>query len=538
MEKIITPQKISKISLDCMFFEIILTIKNNKFRARSSSMAQIVNIKNPRPEAMSQYSYENAIQRLIPKIEAALVGTNKKLGSITQDENGKIIYSVENIIYQNQLTSCQSNNYLNIIISAFTETLKNINFSLINTDNDPNLLNVLSNNSIQVAQSSQPVFSETKKNTSFKEIVIEWLQSLLERTKKSYMDDDYLSPNTLESYNRNLWDYLFPYLEKHPEYNDISVFSENNVDEILNMTTCRDTQRVLLLSLKLIFEYAKEQSYITINPISNKKLKKKKIIKKDENEYDFIEEEQRSIWINCMIKEINSQDFKNTDAPLAFLFALLHGTRPEETCGARWMDFNFIENDFYVQNAYKRIGIYDELTMKRIGWKKENGPLKTPESYRHLSIDLLIKDLLLKHKKKQKVEYKEKGLSWSEKEYVFHNSTGTPFTPDILSKNFTKFVRRNNLPHIVKYGLRHSFASHCRNLGMSPEVLARLMGHTEYETTQKYYIHISSKQKKDELRKVQQQDMQKYLCEENQSLTHLQNNITQYNKQIENLQSA
>ncbi len=61
------------------------------------------------------------------------------------------------------------------------------------------------------------------------------------------------------------------------------------------------------------------------------------------------------------------------------------------------------------------------------------------------------------------------------------------------------------------------------------------MGHTEYETTQKYYIHISSKQKKDQLQKVQNQDLQIYLSNENKDLTHLQNNVTKYNKNISNL---
>lgn len=58
------------------------------------------------------------------------------------------------------------------------------------------------------------------------------------------------------------------------------------------------------------------------------------------------------------------------------------------------------------------------------------------------------------------------------------------------------------------------------------EVLAPLMGHTEYETTQKYYIHVSSKQKKDELHKIQQKDIQNYLGKENKNLIHLQNNIS------------
>lgn len=176
--------------------------------------------------------------------------------------------------------------------------------------------------------------------------------------------------------------------------------------------------------------------------------------------------------------------------------------------------------------------------MKRIGWKNEDGPLKTPESYRHIPIDLLVKQLLIEHKKQQKLKYKEKGKKWSQNEYVFHNSTSTPFTPKVLSRNFLRFVRRNKLPHLVIYGLRHSFATHCRNLGMASEILAHLMGHTEYETTQKYYIHVSYKQKRDELQKIQEQDIQKYLGEENKNLTHLQNNINKFNKQISNLQEV
>lgn len=41
---------------------------------------------------------------------------------------------------------------------------------------------------------------------------------------------------------------------------------------------------------------------------------------------------------------------------------------------------------------------------------------------------------------------------------------------------------------------------------MEPEVLAKLMWHTEYETTQKYYIHISKKRKTDALIRVQEKE--------------------------------
>lgn len=61
-------------------------MKGDSFRARSSSIAQINNVNETRPEATSKISYENAIQKLIPKIEKALVGTNKNLGKVYQEK--------------------------------------------------------------------------------------------------------------------------------------------------------------------------------------------------------------------------------------------------------------------------------------------------------------------------------------------------------------------------------------------------------------------------------------------------------------------
>lgn len=535
MEKIVTPLKMSKINDNTMSFEILLSAKFNGFRARSSCLSKINNIKDLRPEAFSKYSYEDAIQKLIPKLQSALLGTNKKLGAIFQDKNGKVFFSIENKLYETPQVVSSNADSLASVLSQFVETIKSLTALDVNTVNVHNLPTNLC--------SKQDINSENKENIiSFKDVTIEWLQSLLVRTKKKYEDDEYLSPTTLESYSRNIRNILFPYLEDYPEINNINLFSEKNVDEVLSLTPCLDTKRVLLLSLKLIFEFAKEKSYIKSNLIANKKnvntKKTKKKQKQESNEYEFIEEEERALWINCMLKEFHSQEFENTDAPLAFLFMLLHGPRPEETCGVRWIDLNFEEDDYHVQNAYKNIPIYDPISMKRIGWKKENGPLKTPESYRHLSLDLLAKQLLLEHRIKQMHQFRKARKKWSENEYVFLNSTGTPFTSDILSKNFTKFVRRNKLSHMVLYGLRHSFATHCRNLGMESEILAKLMGHTEYETTQKYYIHVSRKQKKDELQKVQKKDMQNYLGKENKHLEHLQNNIMQYNKNISNLQEV
>ena len=540
MEKIVTPAKMSITNLDCMFFEIILSMKGEKYRARTTSLAKINNIKNLRPEAVSRISYENAIQAVIPKIEDSLSCTNKKLGKVFYDENGKLMFSVETILYNNynsaNINISSGNPQLNTLVSNFIGIINQISQAApLNNTNLTEISNSISN---FIPQNSCPTILEEsykKKVIKYTDVTIAWLQTLLERTKKPFDDIDYLSPNTLEGYNRVLRDFLFPYLEKYPNLDNIYLFNENVIDDIFKDINGINQKRILLIAFKLIFDYAKDNSYISQNPIANKKLKKKKKQKKD---YDFIEEEDRAKWINCMLEEIHSEEYENTDAALAFLCTLLHGDRPEETCGTKWIDFDFEQDNYHIQNAYKKIPIYDEVSMKRIGWTTGDGSLKTPESDRHLSLDILFKQLLLEHREKQKKEYRKLGKKWSEKEYVFHNSVGLPFTPDILSKNFARFIKRHNLKHMVIYGLRHSFATHCRNLGVKPEVLAKLMGHTEYETTQKYYIHISQKQKKDALKKVQNKDIQNYLDEGNKDLEHLQNKINTYNKNVENLEQV
>lgn len=483
MNKIESKPRITKIKENSVFYEIKLSKKGNLYRARTSSLAKIHNVKNPRPETTSSYSFDDAINKLIPKIKISLSSTNTTLGEISTTNNGKILFSVETIVTKkidSNCSICSSKENVNTNITKITMT----------------------------------------------EVTSSWLKYLYSRTKKDPFDEEYLSPTTLEkNYVCNVNSFILPYLENNPCRDNINIFSELDVDKILLTANGKEAKRMILLSLKLIFDFAIKQNYIQLNPIKDKKMKKKKQTQK---EYSFIEDEDRALWINCMLKEIYSVKFKRTDASLSFLFALLHGTRPEETCGLRWCDINLEKEDINIQNAYKNIAIYDTSTMKRTGWQKKDGPLKTPESYRHIPLDILIKNILIEHKNIQKVQYKKQNKIWSENEYVFHNNSDKPFTPDILSKNFTKFVKRNNLSHLVLYELRHSFATHCRNCGMEPEVLAVLMGHTEYKTTQKYYVHVSTKQKREESRKIQNKDILSYLSIQNKEYEHLQKNIKNF----------
>lgn len=79
---------------------------------------------------------------------------------------------------------------------------------------------------------------------------------------------------------------------------------------------------------------------------------------------------------------------------------------------------------------------------------------------------------------------------------IFLNQYRKPFVPENLSDNMRKFIKKYELEHMTPYGLRHSFASFCSEKNIDQLVLMKLMGHSDFNTTQKYYISISNKRKK------------------------------------------
>lgn len=72
----------------------------------------------------------------------------------------------------------------------------------------------------------------------------------------------------------------------------------------------------------------------------------------------------------------------------------------------------------------------------------------------------------------------------------------------MLTNKMPTFIKKYNLEHLTVYGLRHSFATLCSTLGMPPEVLHVIMGHADFDTTRKYYIHITEERKRNEMMKM------------------------------------
>ncbi len=214
----------------------------------------------------------------------------------------------------------------------------------------------------------------------------------------------------------------------------------------------------------------------------------------------YLKEDRQSVWLDC---------FEQDGREFALLFSTLlqTGMRPEEGCGLKWKAVSFENDIITVENAYKDIILYND-DMKVIGHEYRDDDLKTDESYRTIPIAPRLKAMLVDIKNKKKQLCKELGKKWNESEYVFLNTTGTPYVPERLSNKMPKFIKKYGLEHMTVYGLRHSFATLNSERGMDKEVLRELMGHAEFETTDFYYVHISEERKKKEFDRIHENTFQ------------------------------
>lgn len=491
MEKILSQTKVMEKTIqDNKKYSIKVSPKDNGYQARTTLNLGGVIKKNPRPECYSINSPKEAVTKLVEKMQIILSNyTTQRVKLVGIEEPNTVYYILEETNEKPTITYKKP-----VLVEAQSSKKGTTNNAL------------LSNNYI----------ANPNEIYSVKDVGYIWFNYIIARTKKKPDEDDYLSIKTAESYIYNLKRIIIPYFENVQNIKDVE---EDDILSLLNNINGKTQKKDVLTVIKLFFSFSKKYKYIKYNITLEIKLPRKR---KQLDEIEFIEEEDREKWISCLLEE-------NSDISLLFLSMLLTSARPEEACGYKWSAFDFDSDDIYICNAHKDFCIYNEH-MEIIGHERRDDILKTPESYRHIHLDPILKKALIKHKKNQQNLFKRLHKKWTENEYVFLNQYNRPYVSDTLSKNMPRFLERHKekkLNHLTVYGFRHSFATHCKELGMEPEVLAKLMGHTEYETTQNYYIHVSKKRKIDALMRVQEKERNGFKKLKVEDIVELE----QYNKQ-------
>lgn len=194
----------------------------------------------------------------------------------------------------------------------------------------------------------------------------------------------------------------------------------------------------------------------------------------------------------------NEEDFKKLmqaasgtvhEIPIVLAGGL--GMRRGEIFGLRWKDVNFRKH---------LITIEQQLIPNSTGLTFQEP--KTEGSSRTLDTPNHIIDLLKKHLKEQ-----EKCKRFFQDEYSDHNlvcckPNGEPVNPSSYSREFSKLLKNNNLPHIRFHDLRHFNATVMLKNDIPVKVASERLGHSNTAITQDTYQYVLDEMDEEASRKI------------------------------------
>jgi integrase len=163
----------------------------------------------------------------------------------------------------------------------------------------------------------------------------------------------------------------------------------------------------------------------------------------------------------------------------AWTLLLTRGLRRGELAGLRW-------------DAVDLEGGSLRITRTRVlvDGKPVDSEPKTDAGKRRIPLDDRLAAVLRSHKTRQGQERWAAHGAWSDGGYVFTNELGAPLHPEYFSTRFESLTDRAGLRRIRLHDLRHTAASQMIAAGVSPKVVAELLGHASPTITQVTYQHV------------------------------------------------
>ena len=296
---------------------------------------------------------------------------------------------------------------------------------------------------------------------------------------------DKLSPTTYQTYTRTIANYIKPILG-YMKLKDIKpVHVQNFISEISkskivsSKSDGKITEKEVKLSASTVKRYlnvlqsmmtcAYKLGYINSNPTSVDKLTLADTVRPDIK--IFTKQEAAQI-IDCL---------KNEDLQFQVLIqlAIITGARRGELTALKFSDFDREHLKVKIErSAYKNPG-------EEIGIKCPKGKKSRTVAVSEYCFDLI--DMLKKEKEADALRLGEK---WIGDEWVFTQWNGEIINPHTPTKQFAKFLKKNNIPHRKFHCLRHTSATLLLYGGMNIVHVQNRLGHAELETTQIYTHYI------------------------------------------------
>lgn len=300
-----------------------------------------------------------------------------------------------------------------------------------------------------------------------------------------YMIDEVkCSYGTFTSY-KNLVSYLLAVI--NPKTKMIAVTREMLIDVFLSMPH-KSVRNKAYRMIPSAFKVAIRKNIIATNPaISAKEYVKK--IKKDEDALVY-KKRNRSFTkeeLNMILHKCRETD---PDFYLFLLFSAATGVRVSEELAIFFSDIDFINKTVTISRQLGR-GFNDQ-GMDPLLVARQCLPLKTKNAYRTIPLpDFLLEELILQ-KRKCELKKQEDEFYLKDSDFVFTTDHGYPLSRGGgTSKKFKKLLTECGIDASLYHwhDLRHTYATLLRN--ENQKTLAKVMGHQNYDFTERVYIDTS-----------------------------------------------
>ncbi|MEV4245268.1 site-specific integrase [Streptosporangium canum] len=114
----------------------------------------------------------------------------------------------------------------------------------------------------------------------------------------------------------------------------------------------------------------------------------------------------------------------------------------------------------------------------------------------------LCVEALEEHRKQQFAERSDRWNDWEEHGLIFPSRRGTPMEPDNLRRSWGAIRKAAGLGDMRFHGLRHTSVTLLLNLGVPPQVVRDIVGHSDIAVTMTIYAHVSLDDKRNALGKL------------------------------------
>lgn len=166
-----------------------------------------------------------------------------------------------------------------------------------------------------------------------------------------------------------------------------------------------------------------------------------------------------------------------------FKLAIYYGLRREELCALKW-------------EAIRGDEIFIERTIVHIKTDIAKERTKTQSSYRSYPLTDSVREMFDEIRKRQEAYKRFLESEYNDSGYIFTWEDGRPYSPDYLTKNFKKIVRRSDKldNSLTLHSLRASCVSIMVHSGVDIKDIQKWVGHADIKTTLQIYARTNKKQ--------------------------------------------